>query len=223
MVCRFSFLEEMQQGSWFFRVGRKFGAIGRALKSSFCKRSFVWISYDFKNLYCSASEPTATELAGTDMLDSQSGGGSSRRPTANKELAIILPLHNVVGFVYGDSSRAYRLQETRGGCRPPPHLCFSLWTKRQSLDLIALNEPEIERWYLGLNSLLPFFPGRSFFTASEFTSLKETLKWDNFRRDGQSRHASNDGGDNDGQSDDFNGEVDNVAMLPHFAHLYNED
>eukprot|EP01071_Lankesteria_metandrocarpae_P003594 Lankesteria_metandrocarpae@DN3060_c0_g1_i1.p1 len=178
MKLRQCFLEEMQQGSWFFRIGRKFGAIGKALNSMFCKRCYVWVSSDFRDMYCTPNEPLPDQPSNL-----QAGSVAERLP---KDLIVALPLHNVIGFAYGDASRAYRLQESRTTAFQPPHLCLSLWTKRQSLDLIALNEQEIERWFMGLNALLPLFPGRTFMTLTEFNITKDRLKSEFYERDASS-------------------------------------
>lgn len=155
-------LEGMHKGSWFFRISRKFGPLGRALKTLQRRRVFIRLSPDFRYLMISDAEPK--------QQDDADGESKSHKTTT-------IALDGVVSFEYGFGSRAYRLlEETRSDTEHPAYLCVSFNTSKNMLDLIALNDTDIERWVLGLNCLIPFFPGRQFFTAVEFAEKKMALR-----------------------------------------------
>lgn len=59
----FRWLETMQKGSWFFRVARKFGPLGKALKTLQRRRVFVRLSPDFRFVSLTSSEPAKQEIA----------------------------------------------------------------------------------------------------------------------------------------------------------------
>eukprot|EP00923_Selenidium_pygospionis_P006873 GHVN01011811.1.p1 GENE.GHVN01011811.1~~GHVN01011811.1.p1 ORF type:complete len:598 (-),score=193.31 GHVN01011811.1:158-1837(-) len=142
------------------------------------KRVLVWISADLKDLHIGSSKSS----------DEKSLRG-----------CLTVPLETVSDLVYGDASRAYRLSQslkptappshtsggtdTPGSLTPtpttevPPYLCVSLTTKCKlapQIDFVAKNEEEVERWLLGLNSLIP--NRRSDFTRHEFRKRFSTMK-----------------------------------------------
>lgn len=85
VVC-VSWSEAMQQGNWFFRISRKFGAIGKALKSLQRRRVFVHLSPDFGFMVISTSEPNS-KYGDIINIDGR-GNGNSAKPKKLEMIAL---------------------------------------------------------------------------------------------------------------------------------------
>lgn len=156
-------IEAMQNGSMFVRISKK-GTFGRRQHIQ-RRRVKVALGNDLETL-------TVTEF--------------SRHDEQHVKRQSYLYLSKITSFEYGVTSRAFRYLEAlaesdvnRGVCLVnPAHLCFSLTSGRTTLDLVALDNCIIDPWVMGLNSLLPLFPGRIFLTYEEFQTKKQRLQMD---------------------------------------------
>jgi len=155
----------MLRGAYFYRVARRFGGLGKIINFVAKRKVFLWISDDFANLFYCLNEPNRS-ISGKKIFVK----------IREKDLGVC-KLQQVTGLDYGDTSRSFRLQEHREW-RIAPHLCLSIDVSNpgHGLDLVALNERDAETWVLGLNSLIPFYPQRVFYTSEEFAMKKAALK-----------------------------------------------
>jgi len=155
-------VSDMQGGAWMFKLGPNFRSRLKMMRNFTRTKVRMWLSDDFRFLYWAQDKP-----------ENKRTGASGKAEFIPKS-AKFIPLEAVTRFEYGENSRAFRMQEYRSD-RNPPHVCFSIYTVGRSLDLVT-HESNIESWILGLNSLIPYNPGRTFYTLKEFRIKKLLLK-----------------------------------------------
>eukprot|EP00919_Chromeraceae_sp_WS-2016_P032942 GHVR01077885.1.p1 GENE.GHVR01077885.1~~GHVR01077885.1.p1 ORF type:complete len:869 (+),score=202.54 GHVR01077885.1:49-2655(+) len=152
---------EMQAGAWMFKLGPNFRSRLKVVRNFQRNKVRMWLSDDFRFLYWAQDKPENKRNV---------DGYVEFCP----KVAKFIPLEAVARFEYGENSRAFRMQEGRAD-RNPPFVCFSIYTVGRSLDLVA-HEQKIESWILGLNNLIPYNPGRTFYSPKEFRMKKLLLK-----------------------------------------------
>eukprot|EP00923_Selenidium_pygospionis_P051497 GHVN01089348.1.p1 GENE.GHVN01089348.1~~GHVN01089348.1.p1 ORF type:complete len:942 (-),score=199.56 GHVN01089348.1:463-3288(-) len=164
---------DMRKGSGMYRLFRRKG-IGRWMGAVSQRGILIWLSSDFKYLQTCVDPPNP---------------GDTHDFTS-------VPLENVTGLVFGEASRSFRLAQSlkmSSSITPtcsssvvtaageiPPYLCVSLTTRSRGvphIDLVAKNEVDVERWVLGLNSLIPFSPLRVFFTRLDLRRSINAMKY----------------------------------------------
>ncbi|CEM06792.1 unnamed protein product [Vitrella brassicaformis CCMP3155] len=175
--------EAMQRGCYVMKIGPNVRSRLKAIRAFTRNKRFIWLSEDYRYVYWS-NDPKAKDFYAIrdDKEEPVDDTGAGVLQSLQRASSIItgggpkfIPLEAVTRFEYGENSRAFRLQEFRSD-RDSPHLCFSVYTVARSLDFVASAEKDIETWVVGLSSLIPYQPGREFYTIDELRLKKCLLK-----------------------------------------------